>query len=226
MRYILNMLNKFKLIIILNFLIVELIYAQYSLKRPVINKIIYRQELIDLNQPVIINIYLNPMKAIDVNVFLNDKEINNLNKNLKPFDNNYNNFYPLISFEIANLNEENILRIFVTLSEGLVVDAIEKIKFYKATIVDEKNNKIENSDFFYAKVGENKEGVFYDVKFNRNIIRKIEDVFYNNIIYSRFEVIKKGTTNFAIYQFEEKDFLLNQDIYNTTPIKEFNITIE
>ncbi|HOJ64185.1 MAG TPA: hypothetical protein PLE45_07165 [Spirochaetota bacterium] len=214
---------KIKFILFIFFLISSL-YAQDLAKSPVINKIVYRKDLIDFNQPVIINIYLNPMKAIDVSIFLNEKEITNLNKNLRPFDNNYDKFYPHINFEISNVKEENTLHIFVTLSEGLVVDAIEKIKFNKTEIIDENSNIVTNVTSFYIKVGEIKEGFFYDITFNKNLLKKIEDVFYNNNIYSRFEVVKKGVSPISIYRFNENDFNLN--ISDITPIKEFKIIIE
>lgn len=219
--------KKFLLIISFN-VVCYLSICQNFLKSPVINKIIYPKELIDFNQTVMITIYLTPMKVIDVNIFFNDKEVTNLNKNLKPFDNNYDNFFPLITFEITNLNKENILHIFVTLSEGLVVDAIEKLAFYKAIIIDEKNNKFKNIKTFYIKIGENIDGFFYDIRFNKNIIRKIEDIFCNNVIYSKFDVLNKGVTKFSIYQFKEEDLLIKaEDVYNVNKaIKEFDIIIE
>lgn len=212
-----------KIRVIFLILLGYLLYSQDLSKSPVINKIVYRKEVIDFNQPVIINIYLNPMKIIDISVFLNDEEINNLNKNIKPYDNNYEDFYPHINFEINKANEENTLRIFVTLSQGLVVSAIEKIRFHKVRVID-SDNRLKGEKYFYLKLGEIKESAIYDTLFDKKIIKRIDDVLYNNHIYTRFEIINKGRSLIQIYEFNNSDFTATT--LPIKPIKEINIIIE
>ena len=118
-----------RLIIILSFVFLFIITS--SANNTIINKILYKKTLINDNQPVFVNIFLNHMNAKDVIAFFNNEEITNITKNLKPYIKDDKDFLPSFYFEVKNIKKTNFLKIFVILSQDITISAETKLYFNK-----------------------------------------------------------------------------------------------
>ncbi|OHD05770.1 MAG: hypothetical protein A2086_13290 [Spirochaetes bacterium GWD1_27_9] len=189
----------------------------------VLNKIIYKKVLLDFDQPSLINVYLNPMNVSDVVVMFNGKELKNIHKNFNSFIKDDTNFFPSFNFEVTNVKKENLLQIYVVLSQGLTINSEATIFFEKGIVIDDSNFQTKKNKVFFVKAGEYyNDEIFYDLKIeNDSLIEKLEEIVRNNFLYYKLKTIKTGTTRLDIFKYDES--LEKQDI---SPIKSIKITIQ
>lgn len=209
-----------KIIIPLFCLLIFNFYA-YS-KDPVVNKILFKKTIIDYDQPVLINVFLNPMNAKDVIVFFNDKELQNINKNLKPYMKDDKNFLPSFSFEVKNIKKLNLLKIFVVLSQGITVSSEKKLLFEKGDVINKEYFQINKDKIFFIKVGNfYDEGTFYNLEIdNSNIIKKLGEEIRENTVYFKLKSLRSGSVKLNIFKYDES--LKEQ---NSSPIKSIKINV-
>ena len=188
-----------------------------------VNKILYKKTLINYNQPVLINIYLNPMNVKDVIIFFNNTEITDINKNLKPYIKEETNFLPSFNFEVKNVKNINFLQIFVVLSQGITVSSEAKLYFEKGIVIDNDNFQITKNKIFFIKVGDfYKDGILYNIDIdNTSIIKKIDEVISENILYYQLKSLNTGNTKLNIFKYDES--LEKQE---NLPIKIIRITVK
>jgi len=191
-------------------------------KDPVINKILFKKTLIDYDQPVLINVYLNPMNAKDVIIFFNNEEIVNVNKNLKSYMSDDKNFLPSFSFEVKKVKSTNYLKIFVVLSHGITVTSETKLSFEKGDVMEDNNFQIEKDKVFFIKVGNfYEDGIFYNIEIdNSNIVRKLGEEIRENIVYFKLKSLKAGAVKLQIFKYDES--LQTQKDY---PVRSIRINV-
>jgi hypothetical protein len=194
-----------KQISILVFLIF-ICFKIYPLKDPVINKIVAEKILIDFDQTVLINVFLNPMNAIDVVVFFNDEEIKTVNNNLKPLLTDDKEFLPSFSFEVNKVKESNSLKVFVVLSQGITVNSETRIFFEKGDIIDKNELEIEKDRIFFIKAGKFlRQGTFYDLEIdNPSNVKKIDEIVKEDTLYFQLKSLKSGTAKLLIKRYDEE----------------------
>jgi len=210
-----------KKIIVFLFLSLSLNIFPYP-KDPVVNKILFKKTIIDFDQSVLINVFLNQMNAKDVIVFFNDRELQNINKNLKPYMKDDKNFLPSFSFEVKNVKNENQLKIFVVLSQGITVSSEKKIHFEKGDVIDKDFFQVNKDKVFFIKVGNFiEEGTFYNLEIeNSNIIKKLGEEIRKNTVYFKLKSLKGGSVKLNIFKYD--DSLKKQ---NSSPIKSIRINV-
>lgn len=166
----------------------------------VINKILYKKIIVSYNQEVLINVFLNPMEATDVIVYFNDIEIEDIKKNFNPYSID-NNFLPSFSFYTNNLQDISLLRIFVVLSKGMVVNSESTLFFKKGVIVDDQFFNVGKDVFFFVEAGTYSDKEEYNITIeNPDILIILEKVIDQNIIYFKLKSMNFGTTNISIYK--------------------------
>jgi hypothetical protein len=206
-----------------NLFIVLLLIGNFLIfSENLINKIIYKKVLLDFDQQVLINVYLNKIDIVDVAVYFNNKEIKNINKNLKSLVREDNNFYPSLNFELSGVKKDNNLHleIFHTPFNASRVDV--NISFEKGIVVDGYNLRIGRDKFFFVKAGDFlSEEIFYDIEIdNSSIIEKIDEVVKDNVLFYKFRSIKNGNTKIVIYKYDE-----SLEKQNNLPYKSVRITV-
>ena len=181
----------------------------------IINKILYKKIILSYNQEVLINVFLNPMKIKDVIVYFNDMEIYDIKKNFNPV-NNDNYFLPSFSFFTSNLQDISLLRIFIVLSEGMVLNSEATLFFKKGTIVDDKYFTVSKNIIFFIKAGIYSDNEEYNIEIeNQNIIGFLEETIDQNILYYKLKSINYGIANINIYikdDFDDKKLIKTVNI--------------
>ena len=187
----------------------------------VINKILYNKTLISYQQEVLINVFLNPMKAIDVIVMVNDQQIYDITKNFSNTEDEA--FLPSFSFIVDNLKQENDLKVFVTLSQGITVVGQAKLHFKKALVLDNNNASLSNNKIFFLKAGPmDGEMIPYKIEIENNfVVELIDTQKYENILYYKLKSIASGESNISI-------FLPHSTYENgfVSPYKQLHVTIQ
>lgn len=188
----------------------------------IVNKVIYKKIILDFDQISLINVYLNPMNVKEINVFFNGTEIKKVYKNLNSLVKNDDNFFPSFNFEVSNVKKENYLQIFVTLSQGTVMNSEMVIYFEKGLIVDDVNFQTKEDRIFFIKAADvMNEGIIYDLKIeNRRILEKIDEIIKDNVLYYKIKALKTGFSKLEIYRYDES-LSVQQEI----PFKTLKITV-
>jgi hypothetical protein len=188
-----------------------------------INKIIYKKVVLDYEQPVLINVFLNnKVYASDIDVFFNDIEIKKINKNLKSYIRDDNTFYPSFNFEVDQVKKENVLKVNIYSSPSDYSTVKVNLNFEKAMVIDGNIFKIARDKYFFIKAGEfiNDE-IFYNIEIeNDSVIEKIDEIIKDNILYYKFKTLKVGNTKVEIFKFEE-----SLEKQNNLPFKSIKIIV-
>jgi len=194
----------------------------YIFSDDIINRIVYKKTVIDFNDPVLVNVYLSQMQADDVIVIFNNDELSSVNKNLKPYVKDDNNFTPSFSFEVANIKKDNSLQVFVVLSQGITVNSEATLSFEKGQIFDNNNFQIKKDKIFFIRAGEYiSDEVFYNIEIDNGlVIEKVEEITKNNVLYYKLRSKKEGTSKVEIYKYYEA-----LEKQNTLPLKSLRVTV-
>jgi|WetSurMetagenome_2_1015567.scaffolds.fasta_scaffold421134_1 hypothetical protein len=194
----------------------------YIFSDDIINRIVYKKTVIDFNDPVLVNVYLSQMQADDVIVIFNNDELSSVNKNLKPYVKDDNNFTPSFSFEVANIKKDNSLQVFVVLSQGITVNSEATLSFEKGQIFDNNNFQIKKDKIFFIRAGEYiSDEVFYNIEIDNGlVIEKVEEITKNNVLYYKLRSKKEGTSKVEIYKYDEA-----LEKQNTLPLKSLRVTV-
>lgn len=193
-----------KIILRLLFLVLPAFLLCPSGRNLVINKILYQKTLLNYYQPVLLNLYFNPMEIKEVIVIFNDEEIPNIITNFTSQTSNNETFFPSISFEVNNIKNENTLQLFVVLSQGLTVSAKTKVEFKKGIIVDNNDISLSTKKVFFIKAGPLDEGIDYSAEIDgTGKIKQLTNTVYENILYFKFVSIGEGSDIIKIYKYDE-----------------------
>ena len=188
----------------------------------VISRIVYKKTVIDFNDSILVNVYLSRMNAEDVIVIFNNDELTSINKNLKPYVKDDNNFTPSFSFEVSNVKEDNSLQVFVVLSQGITVNSETTLSFEQGQIFDNNNFQIKKNKYFFIRAGEfiNDE-VFYNLEIdNESVVEKIDELTKNSVLYYKLMSKKEGTSKVDIYKYDE-----SLEKQSTVPFKSIRVTV-